>query len=288
MTGFGTGRASDGERVLVVEVRSVNSKSCDVRTRLPRELTALEPRVGAALRHRISRGRLDVSIDLAHAPESTLEPKIDLPLAKGYLRALERLKDELGLSSSITLEMILSAPGVIAAPDAAADLDRNGELVDRALALALEQLDAMRGKEGAALSAELLRIRGEITACLTQIRAEVPVSIAQRRARLEGRLSELLEGQSVEPLRVAQEIALLVDRSDVTEELARLESHLVQFGELLHSGEPVGRKLDFLLQEMHREANTLGAKSSSARISHLVVELKSALERLREQVQNVE
>jgi uncharacterized protein (TIGR00255 family) len=288
MTGFGAGRAADAVRTIVVELRSVNSKSCDVRVRLPRELAALEPRAMAALRTRVSRGRVDLVADLSHSAETGLEPKVNVPLARGYLRAIERLRDELGLTTPIELPMILAGPGVIEGPDSEHDLEEHAKLFDRALDEALAELDRMRAREGDALAVEIARLQREIIEQLTAIKEEVPKSLGQRKARLQARITELLENQELEPLRIAQEIAVMVDRADVTEEIARLESHVAQFSSMLASGETIGRKLDFLLQEMHREANTIGAKSSSARISHLAVDLKSALERLREQIQNVE
>lgn len=288
MTGFGSGRASDDTHSLIVELRSVNSKSCDVRTRLPRELSALEGRVQGAIRIDVVRGRVDVSAELTATGQGAIEPSVNWPLARGYLRTLERLRTDLGFTAAPTLELVLMAPGVIEPPDPSRTGAELSGLLDRALAQALTQLNAMRDREGAALEAELRRIEAEIVELLEAIKREVPLAATQRKARLEARISELVGAQDLDPLRLAQEVAFLVDRSDVTEELARLDSHLEQLAALRRAGGSVGRKLDFLLQEMHREANTIGAKCSSARISHSVVDLKSALERLREQVQNVE
>jgi uncharacterized protein (TIGR00255 family) len=287
MTGFGTGHAADDAWSVHVEVRSVNAKTLDVKLRLPREIASREASTQAAIRGRAKRGRVELAAELRRGAGAVIAPRINAPLARGYLQALRALESDLGLGSQVNLQMILGAPGVVELPEPEGDEALLG-LFDAALESALRELDQMREREGQALEAELSRLLGEVTSGIGEIDAAVPQAAAQRAARLEARLLELTSGLGIDPLRLAQEIAVLVDRSDITEELARAGSHLEQLRATFDSAEPAGRRGDFLLQEIHREVNTIGAKASNARISHLVVDLKTKLERLREQIQNVE
>lgn len=288
MTGFGTGRTIAEERSFACEVRSVNHKYCDVRLRLPKELAAFETAVQNLVRARVTRGRVDLSLDVGPAPGSSPQPEIDEALARAYHEGLKALSEKLGIEGTPGIEFIAGLPGVVRAPERDVDLRAFEPAIMRAVQAALDELDLMRHREGGALAAELQRLLDSVGAGVDAIAREMPDANRQRKLRLEERLRDLLEGSPADPLRIAQEVAILVDKSDVTEELARLVSHVEQFRRLLSAPEPVGRKLDFLLQEMHRETNTIGSKSSSVALAHLVVDLKSALERMREQVQNVE
>lgn len=288
MTGFGAARASIGTRMLAIEIRSVNHRYCDVHLHLPHELAGIESRLEARVRKQIDRGRIDVAVELSDAEGAQAAPIVDLMRARAYRDAYALLAQELGLDPAIPLELIAGAPGVIRM---AGGGDRAGELlpeIETTLDSALRDLRAMRADEGRMIAEELRRRLQAIERIEHDLAGRVPLANSDRKLRLEHRLVELLGDRAIEPARVAQEVALMIDRADVTEELARLSSHSVQFKRLLDLGEPVGRKLDFLLQEMHREANTIGSKTASADISHLVVELKSELEKTREQVQNVE
>lgn len=288
MTGFGSASAEDGERLFTVEMRSVNHRYCDLKLHLPSELQGLAARLEPVVRRRLSRGRIDVNVSLNGGVEASAAPRVDLARARGYRDALRALSDALGLEGEVSLAMVASAPGVIRPPEGVQDLDRVAEVLERIVEAAVGDLEKMRHREGAALAENL---RGHLSATRTfvsAIRLEVPRASEARRAKLEERLAALLGDRGLDPSRLAQEVAVLADRSDITEETERLESHIEQFDRLLQEDEPVGRKLDFLVQEMNREANTVGAKCSDARIAHLVVELKAELERLREQVQNLE
>jgi len=288
MTGFGTGQSRAGQAQIVAEARSVNSKSCDIKTRLPRELGHLEPRVQNAARSRISRGRVDITVELTDAPDAVRRPRLNLPLARGYAAALDELAAALGVGGAASrLDLVWTAPGVLEHPprDTGGDLDA---AVESAVGVALSGLESMRTIEGAQLSTELFRLHRGLREILVEVAAEIPRANTQRKARFSARLAELSGEIAADPLRVAQEIAILLERGDVTEELARLDSHLAQFEALLSTAEPIGRRLEFLLQEMQRETNTLGSKSSIAALSHRVVDAKSVLDRLREQALNVE
>jgi uncharacterized protein (TIGR00255 family) len=288
MTGFGTGRASNDERTFVLEARSVNHRYCDVRLHLPRDLVGLESRLEGRVRKRVDRGRIDVSLEVSLSEGVAARVDVDLIRARAYRDALSRLAEELSLAPEVPLALVASAPGVIREPGTIRDLDALAPAIEAALDAALTDLNEMREREGRALAEEIQGRLASARALLEQVRTHVPRSNAERRARLEQRLAELLGDRSLDAARVAQEVAILADRADVSEELARLTSHLDQLDRLTRATEPVGRKLDFLLQETHREVNTIGSKTTSAEISHLVVELKAELERTREQVQNVE
>jgi uncharacterized protein (TIGR00255 family) len=287
MTGFGSGRGSAGGEDLDVEIRSVNHKYCEVKVRLPRELAALEVEVTKAVRERLARGGIDVAV---RRPTSSaaLAPRVDVALAESYARAFGEIRARLGLPGAVTLGDVISADGVVRLEERAVDVDAAREALRTSLGLALDALVAMRALEGEALARDL-RGRLDAVEALVERAAElVPRAIEHHRSRLSERIQELTRGIPLDPARLAQEIALFADRTDVTEEVTRLRSHVAQVRALLASAEPAGRKLDFLVQEMHREVNTIGSKSQSAEIATVVVGAKAEIERMREQVQNVE
>jgi len=287
MTGFGAGRGSAGGEELDVEVRSVNHKYCEVKVRLPRELAALELDTTKTVRERLARGGIDVSVRRAGA-SSGVAPRVDVPLAEAYARAFAEVKARLGLDGAVTLADVVGAEGVVRLDERALDLDAAREALRPALASALDALIAMRAREGEALARDLAGRLDSVDALVGRAAALVPQSVEHHRARLAERVEELSRGIALDPARLAQEVALFADRTDVTEEVTRLRSHLAQARALLAGAEPAGRKLDFLVQEMHREVNTVGSKSQSAEIAAIVVAAKAEIERLREQVQNVE
>jgi uncharacterized protein (TIGR00255 family) len=287
MTGFGAGHGASGGEALDAEIRSVNHKFCEVKARLPRELAALETEAVKQVRERLARGGVDVSIRRTGAAGG-LVPKVDLELAAAYARAYEELRARLGLAGGPTVADVAAADGVLKLEERALDLGAAREALRAALSAALDGLVAMRAREGEALARDLEARLSAVEALVARAAALVPRSVEHLRARLAERIEELTRGVPLDPARLAQEAALLADRTDVTEEVTRLGSHLAQARALLRSGEPAGRKLDFLVQEMHREVNTIGSKSQSAEIAALVVSAKAEVERLREQVQNVE
>jgi uncharacterized protein (TIGR00255 family) len=287
MTGFGAGHGVAAGEELDVEVRSVNHKFCEVKVRLPREYAALELEAATLVKERLARGGVDVSIRRV-AGAGGLAPRVDAQLAEAYARAFAELQARLDLATGATLADILSADGVVRLEERDVDLDAAREAVRAGLSAALEALVEMRAREGAALARDLAGRLDTIEALAARVAALTPEAVDHHRARLEERVVELARGIALDPARLAQEVALLADRSDVTEELIRLGSHVAQVRGLLASGEPAGRKLDFLVQEMHREVNTTGSKSQSAEIAGVVVALKAEIERMREQVQNVE
>lgn len=287
MTGFGAGRGQSGGEQIDVEVRSVNHKFCEVKARLPRELAALETEMVRMVRERLSRGGVEVTVRRS-AARGALSPRVDHLLASEYARAFADLRERLRLSGEVSLADVLSAEGVVALEERPADLEVVRAAASQALAQALGALTSMREREGAALAADLEGRLRTVESLVARIEAVAPQSIQHYRTRLDERIQELTRGLAPDPVRLATEVALFADRMDVTEEMTRLRSHVAQVRSLVAGGEPSGRKMDFLVQEMHREANTIGSKSQSAEIAAAVVSLKAEIERMREQVQNVE
>jgi uncharacterized protein (TIGR00255 family) len=297
MTGFAQARVDRDGNSLRINLRSVNHRFLDLHLRMPDGFEIFEPRIRQTIRNGLRRGHVDVNI--YYEPGVTGAIEVNRAVAEAYLKAVERLRQDFGVNSEPDLIALFRLPGVVAAPGTAGELlsdeaqERLGTQLDACLEQALNKLEAMRRSEGQSLAEELQRILARIAARTSEIErlAEgVRPAIARR---LTERLEELLKGAQLDPARLAQEAALLAERSDVSEELARLRSHVEQFQNLLFGGGEAGKKLDFLLQEMQREANTLlsktpGVESEGLAITGLALEVKSDIERLREQAQNVE
>jgi uncharacterized protein (TIGR00255 family) len=287
MTGFGAARGASGAEELDVEIRSVNHKFCEVKVRAPRELGVLEVEVTRIVKERLARGGIEVSLRRSGG-SSGLAPRIDLALAEAYARAFRELQARLGMPGPLALADVIAADGVVRLDERSVDLDAAREATRRAVGAALDALVDMRVREGEALARDLAGRLALLERSVARIEALAPQSVEHQRARLAERVQELSRGVPLDPGRLEQEVALLADRTDVTEELTRLRSHVAQVRGLLDLAEPAGRKLDFLVQEMHREVNTIGSKSQSAEIAAVVVATKAEIERMREQVQNVE
>jgi uncharacterized protein (TIGR00255 family) len=289
MTGCGEGVAHEPSSGCRVELRCVNNRFFKFSLRARDGFAALESRAEAAVRRRVRRGSVQMTLDLTGAAAPAGRTLDQAQLAT-YLDALADFCSARGLPVPAAVEPLLSLPGVLveAAPDEEA-AERVWPLVSRALEAALDALDRMRLNEGTALAADLRATCGEITQLAAAVQDRVPAMLQEHRERLVERVAKLLEpqGVAVTPADVAREVALVAERSDVGEELVRLGSHVAQFEQLLESDCP-GRPLDFLTQELAREANTVASKSPDAGIAHLVVEIKARVERLREQVQNIE
>ena len=288
MTGFGTGRARAGEEELSVEVRAVNHKHLEVKVRLPRELTALEPAVLKAVRARCVRGAVDVAVRRSASTASGAVPTVDQAMAQAWREALRAVARAVELADVPTAAQIANQPGVVRMEEPVTDLAVAEGALDRALAEALDALVAMREREGRALEADLSTRLARVATLAAEVAELAPRTVEGYRARLHERVAELLKGAPVDEARLVQEVALFAERTDVAEEATRLQAHLAAFRGFLGASEPAGRRMDFLVQEMHREVNTTGSKSQSTEISIRIVELKAELERIREQVQNVE
>jgi uncharacterized protein (TIGR00255 family) len=286
MTGFGRAEASNGNLTLVVEMKSVNNRFRDVQVRLPREYNVLEPRAQNLLRESVHRGRVDVMVRRSSSEgASRIVP--DLALVDQYRKAVAEVANRLQVDAIAPLDFILAQPGVLMTADADPDALAEWDLLETALLAAAEDLDRMRSTEGEALRIDLDRHLTEALRLHAEIASHAEGIAERLRARLEERLLRLLADR-LDPNRLTQEAAMLADKADIAEELSRFNSHCDQFAEALNAAEPVGRRLDFLLQEMNREVNTIGSKAAEHAVSTRVVDLKTTLERLREQAQNVE
>lgn len=288
MTGFGRGEAAGHGRRYTVEVQSVNHRFLEVRCHLPKRVAGLEPRFQRAVQQRFARGHFEVSVQdkALDGPRRAL--KVDLPLARQYVELLRGLQEEMQLPGQVTLEMLASQRDLISVEEPEESLDEAWTEMEAALTSALDALAAMRGQEGSALAQALRRHLHEIEGVLTRVTGRTSDLVEAHRNRLRERVAELLNGRLPDPLRLEQEVAILAERGDVAEECDRLRSHLAQFHETLDQAGPQGRRLDFLLQEMNREVNTIGSKAADASLAQDVVGLKTAIERVREQVQNLE
>ena len=288
MTGFGRGEASADGRTWVAEVRTVNHRFLDQRVVLPRLFGALEEPVKKLVAGALDRGRVDVTFSLQGMTTSQPQLVVNDSVARQYHRCLRQLIGEYGLRPEVGLGDMLTLRDVITLEEPRPDMEAEWGLIRTALTSALRECDRMREEEGRAMQVDLLDRLGKFEAIVARITDRLPELLALRQAELRQRVGRLLDGVGLDPVRLAQETAILADKSDVTEEVIRLGSHIAQFRAFLASDEPVGRRLDFLLQEFLREVNTLSSKIANADISHLGVEMKNEIEKLREQVQNIE
>jgi uncharacterized protein (TIGR00255 family) len=288
MTGFGVGRATAGTEDITVELKSVNHKFCEVKPRLPRELSSLESLVVKQVKDRISRGAVEVTVRRQAQTQNGQAPVVDVALAREYQRALLELAQALGSTPEVPLPFIASQPGVLRMEERATSPEDGQRALEGALGQALDALVRMREVEGEAICRDLCARLDLVDAGVGELEALAPRAVEEYRARLAERISELARDVAVDPARLVQEVAFFAERTDVAEEMTRLRSHLVQLRALLASPEPAGRRMDFLVQELHREVNTTGSKSQHAQISGQVVALKAEVERIREQVQNLE
>ncbi|RPI04421.1 MAG: YicC family protein [Zetaproteobacteria bacterium] len=288
MTGFGRGETSGRGRTYTVEVQSVNHRFLEVRCRLPKRLAGLEPRFQRAVQQRFARGHVEMSIQEKDLEGRGRTLKVDLPLARQYVELLRALQREMDLPGQVTLEMLAGQRELISIEESEDTVEEVWDELEPALLDALDALTTMRCREGAALVEALRRHLDEIDGTLSRVVERTADLVTAHRNRLRERVADLLDGRLPDPLRLEQEVALLAERGDVAEECDRLRSHLAQFRATLDLAGPQGRRLDFLLQEMNREANTIGSKAADAGLAHDVVSLKTSIERLREQVQNLE
>lgn len=288
MTGFGVATATVGEEQLTIEARSVNHKFCEVKVRLPRELLALEATTIKQVKDTLSRGAVDLTVKRSSAAGNAQSPTVDLTLAKAYQKVFSDLAATLGISDELKIRDIVQQVGVMQLQEHKVNLDDAQKALAMVLEAALRALVQMREVEGKSLSADLSERLEEIAKTVGELQTLAPKVVDDYRARLSERVKELSAGIPVDPQRLAHEVALFAERTDIAEELTRLKSHLEQFRTLLADKEPAGRRMDFLVQEMNREINTTGSKSQHADISSRVVALKAELERVREQVQNIE
>ncbi len=288
MTGFGQGEAANELYKVAVELKSVNHRYLDLFFRLPRQYSQLEEGLRAQIQGRLSRGRVEVSVNVEDFGEKERIVQVNSGLLAGYLEALDVLRTALGTDEPATLADALLLPDVLLVKEPDLDWTSLEALCLQAAGEALDRLEAMRGREGESLQIDLLDKISRIEALLQKVAATAPTVVEDYRARLTERLAELLDGTTITEERFLGEVAIFAEKCSIDEELVRLKSHVQQFKHCLDADESIGRRLDFLLQEMNREVNTIGSKGNNVHIASCVVELKSELEKMREQVQNIE
>ena len=289
MTGYGRGEASEKRITATAEVRSVNNRYLEVSSRLPRTMSLRENEVKEIVRSKLARGKVNVVISVAHGVDGEMPQKINREAARAAFRLLTDLKKSVKLTEKVTLEHLLKFPEVIDTGEFDRGDDQEWELVRRALGSALDDLAVMRRREGEELRIDLVARVRSIESVLDTVEALARTRVPQARTLLEARLKELVTDPSVlDARRLELELALYADKLDITEECVRFRSHNKFFLKALGEEEAAGRKLTFLVQEMNREANTIGSKANEAETAHLIVGIKEELEKIREQLQNIE
>lgn len=288
MTGFGRRQSPWQDGSVTVEVRSVNHRFLEVACRLPRSLTLLEESFKKAVQQRCTRGRVDMTVTVQNGKGRAGTVSLDHPLAKQYHQALRKLKRSLKLSGSIDISLISGLKDVVSVSDQPQDDPKLVKVVQKLASQALDDLEGMRIREGLALAQDVLTRILLLKKHRAAIGARAPRAIEENFERMKSRVEKILGAEPPDISRLHQELAIFADRGDITEEIVRLDSHMLQFEQILNRSESVGKTLDFLLQEMGREVNTIGSKANDAEIAALVIQMKAELERIKEQVQNVE
>jgi uncharacterized protein (TIGR00255 family) len=288
MTGFGQGEARSDEYSVQIEVKSVNHRYLDLFFRIPRQYSPLEEAMRSEIAGRIARGRVEVMLTVEEFGNKERIVHINDGLLQAYLQAIAAVKGEMGSEEVPSLSLILSLPGLLEVDEPPLDFEELQRITLEAMGFALDGVERMRVAEGRRLSADLQDKVEQLEQLCLQLAKLAPQVVEDYRGRLRERLEELLDGTTITEERFLGEVAIFADRASIDEELVRMASHLQQFRETLQTKEPVGRKLDFLVQEMNREVNTIGSKGNNVHIAGHVVTMKSVLEKIREQIQNIE
>lgn len=288
MTGYGRHESTLHGRTLVIEVKSVNNRYLDCNVRLPRVYICAEDGVQRRVKEVISRGKVDVYVNMENNAEEAVSVTLNQPVAAGYLEALRKMAETFGLAPAVSIDLLSKFPDVFKVDKVPEDLEELTADIHAVTEEALRDFDAMRCREGEKLEADLLGRLDTLEDFAHQVEQRSPQTVADYRVRLTAKLQEVLADRQLDESRVLTEAAIFADKVAVDEETVRLHSHIAQFREMLAGGSPIGRKLDFLIQEMNRETNTIGSKCTDLTIAHAVVDMKSEIEKLREQVQNIE
>ena len=288
MTGYGRAVQSVGDREFTVELRAVNNRYLDCNVKLPRALAFAEDSVKQRVKAQVARGKVDVFISATAPTNAQVQVSLNRPVLEGYLQAMRDMVREYGVQDDISTGVLARLPEIFQVEKPEEDEDALLKNLLQVVDQALEAFNAMRQTEGASLARDLQSRRQTILHLVEQVEAGSPKTVSDYQARLENKMREVLESTTIDEARILQEAAIFADRIAVDEETVRLRSHLTQMGNMLTSGGAIGRKLDFLLQEMNREANTIGSKCSDLALTQTVVEIKAELEKIREQTQNIE
>jgi len=288
MTGFGRGNYEESGRSFVIEIKSVNHRYLDVNVKLPRAMISLEERIRKAISEKISRGKIDVFVTQNNYEKEDMVASFNEHLADSYVKCLEEIRDRYSVRDDISVSLIAKFPDVISLQKDEQDLEELWKTAEVPLKMAIDALVAMREREGEKLKEDIVTRCNNISELVEKVELRAPLVVKEYKERLEQRLKELLNGAVIDENRVAMEIAIFADRSNIDEEIVRLKSHIAQMIENTKMEESVGRKLDFILQELNRETNTIGSKANDAELVQIVLNMKNEIEKIREQVQNVE
>ncbi|NLE24221.1 MAG: YicC family protein [Clostridiaceae bacterium] len=287
MTGFGHCEYTEKDITFTIEIKTVNHRYSDIFLRMPKQISAFEELIRSLASAKIQRGKIDIYITYNNKSSDFQEVMLDEGLAKAYCDAMRKISVNLGLRDDISATSLARFPDILKV-EKQDNNEEVGKILEKAFCLALDELLQMRTREGEKLKESLLLNLSAIEAYIGEIYEKAPFVVKEYKEKLEARLSELIDLQKVDPGRIATEVAMFADKCSIDEELVRLRSHIMQMRDMLDAGSPVGKKADFLIQEMNREVNTIGSKASDIDITRNVVELKSEIEKLREQIQNIE
>ena len=288
MTGYGSAKGSVEDLTITVELKSVNNRYLDTSVRMPRSFLFAEDAVKNAVQSKISRGKVDVFVSVDSSASDDVVVRVNEPLLKSYIDALRHITEEYALRDDLTVSTVSRLPDVLSVEKKDQDADAIAEGIREITDRALADFDIMREREGQKLKDDILSRLITIETLLAVIEREAPKTVEDYRTRLRQKMEEVLNGAGVDENRLLQEAALYADHIAVDEETVRLHSHISQLRTMLSGGSPIGRKIDFLIQEFNREANTIGSKCQNSDIAHVVVDLKSEIEKIREQIQNIE
>lgn len=289
MTGFGRGDSQLGDKYFQVELKSVNHRYTDISIKLPKKFTYLEENIRKIIKTHIQRGRVEVYITYQNIGESDVKINVDMALAEEYLEALLKIRNNLGVNDDITTSLIARYPDIINVEKKEENEEELWQCLEKSLNIAINQLTSMRKEEGSKLKSDLINRLNKTRKFVEEVKERSPIIVQEYRQKLKERIKEISSEEFLlDDSRLAAEVALFADKSNITEEVVRLYSHIEQFKNILNDDDIIGRKLDFLLQEMNREVNTIGSKANDLNISNLVINIKSELEKMREQVQNIE
>ena len=288
MTGYGSAKLSEDDITVSVELRSVNNRYLETSVRIPRTFLALEDEIKNTVKEHISRGKVDLFVTIDSSAADTIAVTVNGKLAEAYVNALRQMSETYELPFDLTSAALARMPDVLSVEKEETENERITRVLHEALKVALDDFDAMRCREGKKLQADVASRIETIEETVSVIEKAAPETVALYRARLEQKLQEVLQSKDIDENRILTEAAVFADRIAVDEELVRLRSHIAQMKGFLEEGSPIGKKMDFLIQEFNREANTIGSKCQNSGIAHVVVDLKAEIEKIREQIQNIE
>lgn len=288
MTGYGTAKGKIEDLDVTIELKSVNNRYLDTSVRVPRGFVFLEDKIKSAIQSKLSRGKIDVFVTIDSSSSEDLIVRINEPLARGYFEALKSLSEEFEIPNNVDAVTISRFPDVLSLEKKELDMDAVSAGMQELTLAAVDDFDRMRAIEGEKLQQDLFEKIACIEALLSKIEEEAPKTVEEYQNRLLQKMKDVLEDSSVEENRIIQEAAIYADHIAINEETVRLHSHIAQLKMMIEQGSPIGRKMDFLIQEFNREANTIGSKCQNSEVAHYVVDMKSEIEKMREQVQNIE